>query len=94
MPTVSIKSDASKADLASAIKVGLGSGYEVEPASDKEVITVRKGTMTTAHVKLDRSPDGAKAHVHGGGFIISRIVNELGIANSVAKTIKSSALSA
>jgi hypothetical protein len=94
MPTVSVKSDASEADLVTAIKAGLGSGYDVEPKeSDKEVITVQKGTMTTAHVKLERTPDGTKAHVHGGGLIIGRLVNELGIANKVAKAIKSSGLS-
>jgi hypothetical protein len=94
MPTVSLKSDTSEADVVAAIKTGLGSGYQVEPKeSDKEVITVQKGTMTTAHVKLERTPAGTKAHVHGGGLIIGRIVNEFGIANRVAKAIKSSALS-
>ena len=94
MPTVSLKSDTSEADVVAAIKTGLGSGYQVEPKeSDKEVITVQKGTMTTAHVKLERTPAGTKAHVHGGGLIIGRIVNEFGIANRVAKAIQSSALS-
>jgi hypothetical protein len=94
MPSVSIKSDASEADVVTAIKTGLGSGYEVEPKeSDKEVITVQKGTMTTAHVKLERTPAGTTAHIHGGGLIIGRIVNEFGIANKVAKAIKASVIS-
>jgi hypothetical protein len=94
MPTVSIKSDASEADLVAAIKSGLGSDYNVEPkSSDKEVITVQKGTISTAHVKLERTSGGVKAHVHGGGFIISRLVNELGIANKVTQAIRSSGLS-
>jgi hypothetical protein len=93
VPTVSIKSDASKTDVASAIKTGLGAGYVVEAKADKEAITVQKGAMTTAHVKLEHSPTGSKAHVHGGGIIIGRIVNELGIANKVAKVIKASSLS-
>jgi hypothetical protein len=94
MPTVSIKSDASEADVVTAIKTGLGPGYDVESKDgDKEVITVQKGTLTTAHVKLERTPAGTKAHVHGGGLIIGRLVNELGIANKVAKALKSSSLS-
>jgi hypothetical protein len=93
MPTVSIKNDASEADVVTAIKTGLGSGYEVEPkTSGKEVITVQKGAMTTAHVRLERTPAGTKAHIHGGGLVIGRIVNELSIANKVAKAIKSSGL--
>jgi hypothetical protein len=59
----------------------------------KEVITVQKGAMTTAHVRLERSPAGTKAHIHGGGLLIGRIVNELSIANKVAKAIKASGLS-
>ena len=93
MPTVSIKSDASEADLVAAIKSGLGSDYNVEPkSSDKEMITVRKGTMSIAHVKLERTSVGMNAHVHGGGLIISRFVNELGIAKKVTQAIRSSVL--
>jgi hypothetical protein len=93
MPTVSIKSDASEADLIEAIKSGLGAGYDVDAKeSGKEIITVQKGTMTTAHVKIERASDGSRAHVHGGGLIIGRLVNEFGIANRVAKAIRESAI--
>lgn len=91
MPTVTIKHDVSKDDVVAAIRTQLGSAYTVEAKEGaKEVINVEKGAMTTAHVRLERMPEGTKAHVHGGGLIISRIFNEMGIANKVAKAIKDS----
>jgi hypothetical protein len=91
MPSVTIRPDVSEEDVVAAIKERLGGGYTVETKEGKkEVIDVQKGTMTTAHVRLERAAGVTTAHVHGGGLIIGRIVNELGIANKVAKAIRES----
>jgi hypothetical protein len=93
LPTVSIKSGATDDELVAALQAGLGSDYEVKPkSSEKAVITVQKGTMTTAHIKLERTADVTKAHIHGGGLVISRLINEFGLANKVANVIRSSTL--
>ena len=39
-------------------------------------------------MRLDRDEDATTFHVHGGGLVISRMVNELGIAKKVAATIE------
>ena len=36
---------------------------------------------------LDRDGNATTFHVHGGGLVISRMVNEFGIAKKVAATI-------
>jgi hypothetical protein len=37
---------------------------------------------------LDRDGNATTFHVHGGGLVISRMVNEFGIAKKVAATIE------
>jgi hypothetical protein len=44
--------------------------------------------MAFATVRLGRDGDVTTFHVHGGGLIIGRIVNEFGIARTVTGTIK------
>jgi hypothetical protein len=39
-------------------------------------------------VHLDRDSNATTFHVHGGGLVISRMVNEFGIAKKVAATIE------
>jgi len=39
-------------------------------------------------VHLDRDENATTFHVHGGGLVISRMVNEFGIAKKVAATIE------
>jgi hypothetical protein len=91
MPTVVIKSGTTEAELVTALKSALGSGFTVEAReSGKEIVNVEKSTMSTAHVRIERTLTDTKAHVHGGGIIIGRIINELVLANKVAKAIKDS----
>ncbi len=42
---------------------------------------------STPTVHLDRNGNATTFHVHGGGLVISRMVNEFGIAKKVAATI-------
>jgi hypothetical protein len=43
--------------------------------------------MPTATVHLDGEGDATVFHVHGGGLVISRMVNEFGIAKKAAAAI-------
>ena len=43
---------------------------------------------TTATVHLDQDGNAATFHVHDGGLVISRRVNEFGIAKQVAPAIE------
>lgn len=91
MPTVSLKQGISEDEVMAAIRTQLGSAYKVDAKDgDKDVIAVAKGTISTAHVRLERSTGGTTAHIHGGGLIISRMINEMGIANKVAQALKDS----
>jgi hypothetical protein len=91
MPTVPVKPGTTEAEVVSALQDALGSDYSVSAKeSSKEIIQVEKSALSTAHVKLERTPTETKAHVHGGGIIIGRIINELVLANKVAKAIKDS----
>jgi CHASE3 domain sensor protein len=91
MPTVTIKPGATEDEVVTVLQSALGSGFTVEAReSSKEIINIEKSAMSTAHVKLQRTPTDTIAHVHGGGIIIGRIINELVLANKVAKVIRDS----
>ncbi|MCL2732088.1 MAG: hypothetical protein FWE15_18925 [Actinomycetia bacterium] len=86
MPTVTIPRRIHEQEAVAALSRRLGSGYTVEPfqREDKEGATVRHGVMSYATVGLSPEGSGTKLRVHGGGLIISRLVNEMGIARTVA----------
>ena len=42
--------------------------------------------MATVH--LDQGSNTTTFHVHGGGLVISRMINEFGIAKTVAEAIE------
>jgi acetylglutamate kinase len=46
------------------------------------------GSAALATVHLDQEGGTTKVHVHGGGLVISRMVNEFGIAKRVAAAIQ------
>lgn len=39
-------------------------------------------------MQLDQDGNATTFHIHGGGLVISRMVNEFGIAKKVASTIQ------
>ncbi len=43
--------------------------------------------ISTPHVWLERSTEGTTAQIHSGGLIITRLINEIGIANKVAEAL-------
>ena len=51
-------------------------------------LKVKQSAASTATVHLDQDGNATTFHVHGGGLVISRMVNEFGIAKKVAATIE------
>jgi hypothetical protein len=90
MPTVTVEQPVTLQQAAAALKDKLGSRYEVTThgSGAQEALKVRQSAASTATVHLDRDGNATTFHVHGGGLVISRMVNEFGIAKKVAATIE------
>jgi hypothetical protein len=89
MPTVTIDKPVSLQDTAKALEDSLGSGYNVTTPGSGEV-KVKHSVASTATVRLSRQDNSTTFHVQGGGLVISRMINEKGIAKKVAEAIKES----
>ena len=89
MPTVTVQKPVTLEQAATALKDKLGSGYEVTThgSGDREALKVKQSAASTATVHLTRDGDATVFHVHGGGLVISRMVNEFGIAKQAAEAI-------
>ena len=92
MPSATIPRAITPQQAADAIRAQLGSGYKVTPhaGGSRDKLTVSHGGLAFASVHLARNQDATTFHVHGGGLIIGRIINELGIARTVTAAIKES----
>jgi hypothetical protein len=90
MPTVTVERSVTLQQAATALKGGLGSGYEVTThgSGTHEALKVKQSAASTATVHLDQDGNTTTFHVHGGGLVISRMVNEFGIAKKVAAAIQ------
>ncbi len=75
-----------------AVRQQLGDDYTVEPAGREDVFSVKQGMLSGARVRMSHEERATTFHVHGTGFIIGRIVNELGIARHVTSAIGKSSL--
>lgn len=89
MPTVTIDKPVTLQETAKALQDSLGKGYDVTTPGGEEV-KVKQSAAATASVHLSRDGDATTFHVRGGGLVITRMVNEMGIAKKVAETIKES----
>jgi len=92
MPSATIPRVITPQEAADALRQQLGSGYKVTPHSggSREKLTVSHGGVAFASVHLVPDGNATTFHVHGGGLIVGRIVNELGIARTVTAAIKES----
>jgi hypothetical protein len=90
MPTVTIEGSVTLEQAAMALRDRLGSHYEVTThgSGAEQALKVKQSAAATATVHLDQDGNATTFHVHGGGLVISRMVNEFGIAKKVASTIK------
>ena len=89
MPTVTVKGPVTLKQAATALQDQLGSRYEVTThgSGAQEALKIRQSAASTATVHLDWDGNATTFHVHGGGLVISRMVNEFGIAKKVAAAI-------
>jgi len=89
MPTVAVQGSVTLQQAATALQGKLGRGYEVTTHGNgaQEALKVRQSAASTAIIHLDRDASATTFHVHGGGLVVSRMVNEFGIAKKVAAAI-------
>ncbi len=89
MPTVTIDRSVTIEDTAEALRQKLGDGFEVTTHGhgDQEALKVKQSAASLATVHLSRGESTTTFHVHGGGLVISRMINEFGIAKKVAAAI-------
>ena len=75
---------------ATALRDRLGRHYQVTThgSGAEQALKVKQSAASTATVQLDQDGNATTFHVHGGGLVISRMVNELGIAKKVASAIE------
>ena len=90
MPTVTVQGAVTLQEAAKALQDRLGSRYEVTThgSGAQEALKVKQSAASTATVHLDRDGEATVFHVHGGGLVISRMVNEFGVAKKVAAAIE------
>lgn len=86
MPSATIPRAITIQEAADALQQ-LGSHYQVTPHG-KSSLTVKHRSLAFATVHLSQDKNATTLHVHGGGLIVGRIVNEIGIARTVTKAIK------
>jgi hypothetical protein len=87
MPSTTIQSQVTPQQAADALKAQLGSGYAVTRKGN-DLLTVKHGTMTWANVRMHWTGGSTGFHVHGGGLIVGRLVNEFGIAKRVTGALE------
>jgi hypothetical protein len=90
MPTVTIDRPVTVQDTADALRERLGDRYEITSHGQgaQETLRVKQSAAALATVHLDQIGDTTTFHVHGGGLVISRMINEFGIAKRVAAAIE------
>jgi hypothetical protein len=90
MPTVTVEGSVTLEQAATALERELGSHYEITThgTGAKQALKVKQSAASTATVHLDQDGNATTFHVHGGGLVISRMVNEFGIAKKVAAAIQ------
>ena len=89
MPNVTVEGNVTLQQAATALQGQLGDNYEITThgTGAKQALKIKQSTASTATVHLDQGGSATTFHVHGGGLVVSRLVNELGIAKKVATAI-------
>jgi hypothetical protein len=90
MPTVTIDKPVTTEELANALRGKLGDRYEItrHGQGTNEGLKVKQSAAALATVHVDHGGNSTTVHVHGGGLVISRMINEFGIAKKVAAAIE------
>jgi hypothetical protein len=89
MPTVTMDRSVTVQDTAEALRRKLGDRYEVTTHGEgpQQALKVKQSAAALATVHLDQGDNTTTFHIHGGGLVISRMINEFGIAKRVAQAI-------
>jgi hypothetical protein len=90
MPSVTTDEAVTLQETAQVLKDKLGSRYQVTThgSGAQETLKVKQSAASTATVRLSRDGNATTFHVHGGGLVVTRIVNEFDIAKKVAGVIE------
>ena len=90
MPTVTIDRIVTIQDTSEALQQQLGTRYEISTHGHgaQEALKVKQSATSLATVHLDSGDNTTTFHVHGGGLVIPRMINEFGIAKRVAQAIQ------
>jgi hypothetical protein len=77
-------------DTADALKQNLGDRYEITTHGQgaEAALKVKQSAAALATVHLDHDGNATTFHIHGGGLVISRMINEFGIAKRVEAAIE------
>lgn len=90
MPRVTINRSVTTEEAADALRDRLPSyKVRVDPQGSSDTIRIGRG-MASATVRVYASDDSTELVVHGFGIIISRLINEFGLARRVADTLRDS----
>jgi len=90
MPTITVDRSVTIEDTDEALRQHLGDRYEITTHGhgSQEALRVKQSAAALANVHLTHSGNSTTFHVHGGGLVISRMINEFGIAKKVAGAIE------
>ena len=90
MPTVTIDGPVTLQETAMALQEKLGNRYEVTThgSGAEGELKVKQSAASTATVHMSQDANATTFTVHGGGLVITRMINEFGIAKKVAHTIE------
>lgn len=89
MPSVTVPGSITSDNAEGVLQQELGSRFTIEPRGDAaDKFKVKLSALTYATVRLDQHESDTTFHVHGGGFLIGRAINEFGIARDVATALK------
>jgi hypothetical protein len=90
MPTVVIDRAVTINEAAAVLQKKLGDRYQVTTrgTGTQEALRVRKSATALADVRLSPAGTTTTFRVHGVGLIVTRLINELGIAKRVAAAIE------
>jgi len=90
MPKVRVpRKNVTPGEVVTVLSRRLGPGYQVESDGDRG-ITVRQSATRYASVSISDQPGASVFAVHGGGFIVLRLVNTFGTARRVADALRRS----
>jgi hypothetical protein len=90
MPKVRVpRKNVTPDEVVAVLSRRLGPGYQVEADGGRRVIA-RKNPLMYANVSIKDQPGASVFGVHGGGFVLLRLINTFGPARQVADALRRS----